>query len=294
MRILFIGAVKFSAITLTKLLKKRVNIVGICTLENSIFNSDHKDLTIIAEEYKIPVKYTPDINKDENLKWIKEMNPDIIFCFGWSKLIKKQLLSIPHLGIIGYHPSKIPHNRGRHPLIWALVLGLNKTASTFFKIDEGPDTGDILLQQDILISKNDNAQTLYNKVTKVALCQIDEILEQLNKKQLKLKKQNLIVGNVWRKRTKSDGIIDWRMSASMIYNLVRGLTKPYPGAHFQYENKEIKVWGCKVIKSSKINVEPGKILKVNSDGILVKVGNNAILLTDIEPKIIIKQNQYLY
>ena len=78
------------------------------------------------------------------------------------------------MGVLGYHPAELPKNRGRHPIIWALVLGLKRTASTFFFMDEGADTGDILSQYKINISKNDNAETLYNRIIEVAMKQVDE------------------------------------------------------------------------------------------------------------------------
>ena len=80
------------------------------------------------------------------------MKPDIIFCFGWSSLIKSEVLNLTKLGVVGYHPAMLPNNRGRHPLIWAKILGLTQTGSTYFFMDEGADTGDILDQSSFEIS----------------------------------------------------------------------------------------------------------------------------------------------
>lgn len=81
--------------------------------------------------------YSIDINDNSSVKFIRECNPDIIYCFGWSQLIKSEILNIPKLGVIGNHPAELPKNRGRHPIIWALALGLKQTASTFFIMNEG-------------------------------------------------------------------------------------------------------------------------------------------------------------
>ena len=132
MNIVFIGAVKISESFLKKLINIKSTPVAVCTLENSDFNADHIDLTTLCNENNIPVKYAPDINSKENVKWIKSYKPDVIFCFGWSFLLKSELLKVAPLGVVGYHPAALPKNRGRHPIIWALVLGLRKTASTFF------------------------------------------------------------------------------------------------------------------------------------------------------------------
>ena len=169
MKIVFIGAVTFSEKTLEKLIVLKADIAGVCTLKKSSFNADHVDLTQLCMKHNIPVRYATDINSDENISWIKTLVPDVIFCFGWSRLLKKDLLNLAPLGVLGYHPAALPANRGRHPLIWALILGLNETASTFFFIDDGADSGDIVSQYPIKRSEDDNAGTLYNRITAIAL-----------------------------------------------------------------------------------------------------------------------------
>lgn len=172
MKILFVGTVEFSYKALEKLIELKAELVGVCTKDKSNFNSDFADLTLLCEENKIPYKFVDDINSKENIEWINTLNPDIIFCFGWSNLIKKELLNLPIMGVIGYHPASLPQNRGRHPLIWALVLGLNQSGSTFFFMQEGADDGDILSQKEFEILYEDDAKSLYNKVSKIALNQI--------------------------------------------------------------------------------------------------------------------------
>jgi methionyl-tRNA formyltransferase len=293
MRILFIGAVEFSARTLTALIQMNSEIVGVCTLEKSPFNADHEDLTPIAHQAGIPSCYTPDINNSKTLAWIEEKQPDVIFCFGWSKLLKKPLLEIVPLGVIGYHPALLPQNRGRHPLIWALVLGLSETGSTFFFMDEGPDSGAILSQRKIEISSEDDAQSLYNKTTAIAIEQIRDFLPDLVKGTYKRHPQAEGQANSWRKRGKPDGRIDWRMSAEAIHNLVRGLGRPYIGAHFDYGDQEIKVWRTEIENPVPINLEPGKILRSNSYGVLVKTGSGAVQLCEIEPQVVLREGVYL-
>tara|TARA_A100001015_G_C14854974_1_gene657990 strand:+ start:634 stop:1041 length:408 start_codon:yes stop_codon:yes gene_type:complete len=134
MRIIFIGSVEFSKKTLQKLIKLNAQVVGVCTKKKTKFNSDFADLRPLCKKNKIPFKIVNDINSKNSYFWIKSLMPDIIFCFGWSNLLKKNLLNLAPLGVLGYHPARLPENRGRHPLIWALALGLKKTASTFFFI----------------------------------------------------------------------------------------------------------------------------------------------------------------
>ena len=293
MKIVFIGAVTFSEKTLEKLIALKADISGVCTLKKSSFNADHVDLTQLCMKHNIPVRYTTDINSDENISWIKTLVPDVIFCFGWSRLLKTDLLNLAPLGVLGYHPAALPANRGRHPLIWALILGLNETASTFFFMDDSADSGDIVSQYPIKISENDNAGTLYKRIVETALQQIDEFLPTLQSGDCKRIKQDHSKANTWRKRDKNDGKIDWRMSAMTIHNLVRGLTKPYIGAHIEYKNEIIKVWETKVIRGGEKNIEPGKVILVGNNGIVVKTGENSIRLIKTEPVLDIGLGSYL-
>ena len=184
MRIVFIGTVEFSKKALQKLIDLNAKIVGVCTKKKSTFNSDFADLRPLCKKKNIPIKLVNDINSKDCYNWIKSLNPDIIFCFGWSRLLKKKILTLPPMGVLGFHPSKLPQNRGRHPLIWALTLGLKKSASTFFFMNEGVDSGPILSQKDFNIFENDNARTLYDKIINIALTQIEHFLFDLKKKKL--------------------------------------------------------------------------------------------------------------
>lgn len=283
MRIVFIGMVEFSQRALERLLAINAEIVGICTLQESKFNADHVDLGAVSEAHGIPWLYAEDINSPEALSWIQDKAPDVIFCFGWSKLLKQDLLRLAPLGVVGFHPAALPSNRGRHPLIWALVLGLEKTASTFFFMEIGADSGDILSQREIIIYDEDDARTLYDRVTQTALEQIEEFVPMLAAGTFQRQKQNQQFANTWRKRGSADGKIDWRMSAHSIHNLVRGLTKPYVGAHFMVDGQEIKVWKTKVISGAARNIEPGKVLMQAGSKPVVKCGEDAICLLITEP-----------
>ena len=197
------------------------------------------------------------------------------------------------MGVLGYHPAKLPQNRGRHPLIWSLALGLKQSASTFFFMDKGADSGDILSQKDFDILYTDDAQILYNKVIDIALIQIQEFVPQLENKTYQKIKQNHKIANKWRKRSKIDGEIDFRMSGEAIYNLVRALTKPYIGAHIEYKEKDIIVWKVKVVENSQDNIESGKVLDSCGNTILVKTDDGAIKILEHEFKNLPIVGEYL-
>jgi methionyl-tRNA formyltransferase len=238
---------------------------GIITMESSAINSDFRSLVPLAEKYGIDYICTKNINDEETVGFAKSKAPEVIYCFGWSRLIGKELLNLPKYGVVGFHPAALPCNKGRHPIIWALVLGLKKTASSFFIMDEGADTGDIISQREIIIDDTDDAQDLYDKILEVAKEQVLTFTKEFAEDSIKPVKQDPNAGNAWRKRGRMDGQIDWRMSAHAIYNLVRGLTRPYVGADFVVGDQDVKVWKCSYEITDRFdNLEPGKIIKVNS------------------------------
>jgi methionyl-tRNA formyltransferase len=293
MKIIFIGCIEFSEQLLKKLLLEEAEIVGIITKEESKFNADHVNLKPHADVAKIPCGYFADVNSSECISWVKSLKPDIIFCFGWSHLLKKKILDLPPMGVVGYHPTALPKNRGRHPSIWPLVLGLNETASTFFFMDEGADSGDILSQREVPITFDDDASDLYYRLIKIAKKQIEEYVPQLESGKYPRIKQDETEVNYWRKRGGLDGKIDFRMHSETIYNLVRGLTKPYVGAHIEYKGEDIKIWESEIGPSFPPNLEPGKILdKSDDDQLLVKTADGSIWLKKHEFSTLPNVNNY--
>ena len=293
MRIVFIGTVRFSYLTLRHLIAKGAQIVGACTSSGSHLNSDYSDLSSICASHNIPCLHVDDINSEYALSWIRKCRPDIAFCFGWSRLVGRELLNIPPRGVVGYHPAALPANRGRHPLTWAIVLGLKRTASTFFFMDDGADSGDILSQREIMIDDEDDVANLYEKAVAVAISQLDQFVPALAAGTNERIPQDHSRSNIWRKRGAADGRIDWRMSASSIHNLVRGLSHPYIGAEFLFRGHTIKVWKSAVLDVGNVNCEPGKILDMNFGEPIVKCGEQSIRLIDVEPKLSASVGEYL-
>jgi methionyl-tRNA formyltransferase len=293
-KILFIGTVEFSYRVLSALIDNKFDIVGVLSKNESNFNSDYYDLTPLTKANNIPIFYRTKDNQDEIISFINSKNPDVIYCFGWSHILPKNILSIPKHGVIGFHPAELPNNRGRHPIIWALFLGLKQTASTFFVMDEGADTGDIISQEKIKII-DDNAFSLYNKIINVALKQIISFTEELESKGgfLDKIKQDKTEGNSWRKRNKNDGKIDFRMTSKAIINLVNAIGRPYIGAHLEFQEKEIKVWKVKEEKFNKLNHEPGKVLDIDGNDLIVKTYDGSVRITDHEFNHLPLKGQYL-
>ena len=298
MRIGFIGCVVSSERFLELLCsikEEDIQVVGVVTLHNAPINSDHRDLSPLSKRYDVPYIFHKQSKLEATRNFLRGIAPDVIYCFGWSYLLDEVTLSIAPLGVIGFHPAKLPENRGRHPIIWALALGLKETASTFFKMDSGADSGAILSQENIEITPDDNASTLYAKILTVAEKQVYRFTIDLAKGTHRLEVQDQKQATYWRKRSRKDGLIDWRMHADTVNNLVRALTRPYPGAEFIYKDNYVQVWDSEVEEIDyPSNVEPGRVLEVNSQYIVVKCAEvTAIRIKNMNPKISLQIGDYL-
>lgn len=295
MRVIYIGCVESSYVFLKALIENKTEIVGVITKESSSFNSDFVDITPLCKEADIPYIFVNNVNDENSKEFIKKCNPDIGYCFGWSQLISNEIIDLFSMGMVGYHPAALPNNRGRHPIIWALALGLNQTASSFFMIEKTADTGNIIAQTMVDISYDDDARTLMDKLLLIGKDQVINFTKKFENGTIEYISQKQNEGNSWRKRNKIDGQIDWRMSSKSIYNLVRALTKPYAGSHLLYDNKEIKVWKVKEIidnNNKYKNIEPGKVVDIIDNHIVVKTGENLIELIEYD-KVEIKIGEYL-
>lgn len=299
MKILFIGNVEMSEACLNRLLELKVNLVGVCCGEGENGNSDHIDLSQLCIKHLIPFMKVRDINSLETLTWIRERSPDVIFCVGWSRILKQELLEIPIYGVVGYHPAALPKNRGRHPIIWSIILGLKKTASTFFIMDSSVDTGNILSQVEVEVGENDDARILYDKFKLCAVMQIEDLALNLSSRRVMAFEQDHFRHSTWRKRGYVDGQIDWRLSAVSISRLVRALNKPYIGAHFITQGGEIKVWRVNIVDINKYgidemqSVEPGRIVDIKEGIHIVKCGDGLIELLEVEPILKYSVGSYL-
>lgn len=298
MRVVVIGCVRFSLHVLAHLQTfESTEIVGIVTKKQSSFNADFQSLEPFGQLNHIPVHLDLANDQDALYTFIKNCRPEICLCIGWPYLLSTRVIEIPSGGTIGYHPSALPKNRGRHPLIWTLTLGIRQTASTFFFLDGGADSGDIISQTPVYVDAYDDAATLYSKFELTAVKQLREIWFALIRGQMSRIPQNHASANYWRKRSRRDGEIDWRMAASTIHDLVRALGRPYPGAHFVCDGQEIKVWRSAILggdESRYCNIESGKILAKDSEFLDVKCGIGAIRLLELEPCIEgIREGDYL-
>jgi len=284
MRIAYIGCVESSFALLEQVLElPEAEVVAVVTRRSSSFNSDFRSLAPLAERAGAPCLAAQGNDQQEMARFLGAASPDVIFCFGWSYLLRPELLALAPRGAIGYHPAALPEHRGRHPIIWALALGLDATRSSFFSMDAGADSGDLVSEADVAIHPQDDAGSLYARLVEVGRGQVAEITRRLAAGELPRRPQDPTRAGWWRKRGFDDGRVDWRMPAAGIHNLVRALARPYPGAHWLDDGGPVKLWRTRPVTAAvPRDAEPGKILAV-ADGVpTVRCGDGAIRLLEHE------------
>jgi len=281
-RIVFISHNLFGINCLDEILKKGGDVVAVWTIDDSASRniSDYATFDDITKTNNIPLYKIKKIDETA-INEIQKQKPDIIFVFGWSQLLSNTLLKLPPKGCIGMHPTLLPRGRGRAAIPWALIKGLDKTGLTLFYLGEGADTGDIIGQKEIILDFTDDATSLYEKVILAGRDLISEFLPKLNRDTAPRIKQNENDATFWPKRIPDDGLIDWNKSSMELYNWIRGLTHPYPGAFTFYKNKRIYIFSAKYV-DIKSNVEPATILSVSEGGLLISTWEHAILVDDLQ------------
>ena len=236
-----------------------------------------------AEQKNIAVYTTEEVNSPDWIKKIAAINPDVIFSFYYRKMICQKILDLPLVGAFNLHGSYLPYYRGRCPVNWVIINGEAKTGVTLHYMVEKPDAGDIVGQKPVAIESADTAKTLYDKLCGAAKELLDEVLPLIKKDQIPRQRQNLSQGSYYGGRRPEDGRIDWNKSADEIYNLIRAVTEPYPGAFALSDNDErIIIWWAEPVVSNEAFM-PGKLIITDKE-IIVQTGKNAIKLLDIEVK----------
>lgn len=230
----------------------------------------------------IPCYITDNINDEEWVDRIKSWKPDVLFSFYYRKMIGKNVLDIPRLGALNLHGSLLPAYRGRCPVNWVLVKGEEKTGITLHFMVEKPDAGDIVGQKEVFIEFHDTARTLYDKLCEAADALLDDLLPVIKTGQIPRRKQNLAEGSYYGGRRPEDGRINWTQPAKDIYNLIRAVTDPYPGAFAFLENgSRVIIWRALPVETHDMNGQVGYMESAGQD-VLVKTGKNAIKLLDVE------------
>jgi UDP-4-amino-4-deoxy-L-arabinose formyltransferase/UDP-glucuronic acid dehydrogenase (UDP-4-keto-hexauronic acid decarboxylating) len=228
----------------------------------------------LAASHHIPVFAPEDISHPIWVQRIRELKPDILFSFYYRHLIKPSLLEIPPAGCLNLHGSLLPKYRGRCPINWVLVNGEKETGVTLHHMTPRPDDGDICGQKKISITDEDTAPTLYAKVTRTAAELLEEVLPKIKAGVAPRIPQDHAQATYFGGRRPGDGLIPWDRSAREVRNLVRAVTRPYPGAFSYIGGRKCLLWSVSEQPASSPGHSPGTV--VSTDPFVIACSQGAI------------------
>ncbi len=288
MKIIFMGIPDFAKESLQAIHKENHQILSVVTNLDKPQGRGMKltasPVKQYAEENEIPVIQPKTIKgNSEFIEKIKELNPDVICVVAYGKILPKEILDIPKYGCINVHGSLLPKYRGAAPIQWAVLNGDKVTGVTTMYMNEGMDTGDIILKEEVEIGEDETTGELWERLSKLGGNLLVETLKQIENGTAPREKQ----GNDFTTApmlTKSMAKINWEeQTANEIKNLVRGLN-PIMGAYTFLNGKKVKFWKVEVEKNElDKNAKNGTIVKVDSkEGIFIKTKQEIIKVIEIQ------------
>jgi methionyl-tRNA formyltransferase len=230
----------------------------------------------LAETHGIPY-LTSDINEPANVARLKELAPDFLLSFYYRNMIRPQVLEIAGKGALNLHGSWLPRYRGRVPVNWCVINGETETGATLHYMVEKPDAGDIVDREKVKIRFTDTAFDVFGKVTEAAVAVITRAWPKLLAGTAPRIPMDLKAGSYFGGRKPEDGQIDWTKPAIAIYNLVRGVTHPYPGAFTHLDGRKVVVWSAWPVEGTG---EPGRI--VSTTPLLVGTGEGLLEIRSLQ------------
>lgn len=236
-----------------------------------------------CETYKIPYSINA-ANRDIE-KLIEGIDTfDYIMSFGYRRMISELVVNKASIAALGTHFSPLPRYRGFAPLNWALINGEEETAVNLFYLDEKVDNGDIIASRKVEIDYKDDIKLLYEKTIVAFTGMMKDTIPLIENNDFQAEKQDESQATYTCARNPEDGLIDWSWDSRRIYNFVRALTYPFPGAYTYINGKKLIIWSCEEYKITKYEgFIPGKVVKIiKNEGVVVLCGEGAILIKVIE------------
>lgn len=237
-----------------------------------------------AKERGIPVEFPPEIGGGSWAEKIAGLEPRMIFSLYYRLMIPEEILRIPSQGAYNLHGSLLPAYRGRCPVNWVLINGERQTGVTLHHMVRRADAGDIVGQRVVPIAKEETAFSLYKKLCTAAGILMDELLPLMKTGSAPRIPQDISLGSYFGGRRPEDGRIDWNGSAIGIYNLIRAVTDPYPGAFCMLpDGSMLKIWwGTPEEGGTEDRTGPPGSVEVERDAVFVRTGAGRIRLLDLE------------
>jgi methionyl-tRNA formyltransferase len=258
---------------------------GHCALA-VVLRTSPSDSTLkeLAEEIGVPTRTPDNVNSPKFLAWLHSLEPDLNISMSYDQILRKPILNSAPLGFINCHAGKLPYYRGRNVVNWAIINNEEEIGLTIHYVDEGIDTGDIILQRTLPIDWEDTYGTMLEKIQESFPELLAKAVRLIEKGEVNRQPQAHQEGTYFSKRVPGDEWIDWRDSSLNIYNKIRAITHPGPGARTLLDGQKLIVWQAFYDPSwPEYIATPGEVVGIIPDqGVKVKTGDSTLILERVQ------------
>ncbi len=286
LKIIFMGTPDFAAVALQALLDGSDQVVAVVTQPDRPKGRGKRAVAppvkMLAEQAGIPVLQPLRIKTTEFCDQLAGYEADIMVVAAYGRILPPALLELTPYGAINVHGSLLPAHRGAAPIQRAIMSGDKETGITIMQMDEGLDTGDILLKNAIPIDPDDTTGSLFEKLAKLGSTTLCEALELLRQGKLSAQKQDAALASTAPMLKKEDGLIDWTKNAAELHCLIRGLD-PWPSAYCFLNKKRVRLFQPE-IWNQESPASPGTIVSADRRGLIVATGEDCLLIKEIQPE----------
>lgn len=284
MKIIFMGTPDFSTEAFLALIEAGHEIVLAVTQPDKPKGRGGKTqfspIKEIALQQGISVFQPKRIRQPECIEELRNYNADIIVVIAFGQILPKEILDMTPYGCMNVHASLLPKYRGAAPIQWAVINGEKVSGVTTMQMDEGLDTGDMIMKSEVELAEDETGGSLFDKLSKAGAKLCVETVAALEKKTAKFEKQGESETDYARMLNKNMGNIDWTKDAISIECLIRGLN-PWPSAYTKLDEKVMKIWEAQVIKVNQ-EVDAGTVVKVEKDGFVVQTGDGQLRVKTLQ------------
>ncbi|WP_456385682.1 methionyl-tRNA formyltransferase [Desulfolithobacter sp.] len=286
LRILFMGTPDFAVPALEALIEGPDDVVGVVCQPDKPRGRGKKTspppVKTVALQHGLPVLQPSSIRTGEFLDQVRKINPDLIVVAAYGKILPGRLLNLPPMGTINVHGSLLPKYRGAAPIQWAVINGETETGVTIMQMDEGMDTGDILLPARIAITDEDTTGTMFQKLARLGGETLLKAIAGLKDKTIKPVRQDDSQATEAPMLKKEMGHLDWSRPARELHCLIRGLD-PWPSAYSFLDGRRYRFYRPVLVEGT-VSEPPGTLCRADKDGLLVATGANYLLIREIQPE----------
>lgn len=286
MNIIFMGTPDFAVGALEAILAAGHNVQLVVTQPDKAQGRSGKlkfpAVKECAIKHNLPVFQPEKIKKPEAVKYLKQFQADIFVVAAFGQILSKEILDMPKFGCINIHASLLPKYRGAAPIQWAIIDGEEKTGITIQQMNEGVDTGDILLQKEYTILPDETGFGLFDRLCTLGAESVVEALDKIKAGTVSPRKQNEEEKSYAKMLTKSMGELDFSRDAKVLERLIRGLNS-WPGTYTFYQEKTLKIWKAQVVPYVK-NEESinGTVVCVDKESFCVACGQDALKILEVQ------------